>query len=211
MIAAKREFHRQAQEVRTPSKVLFSDMDADSDGFEDVTSVPLLSPFKPSVAASLPGLVGQEKKLAKHVHLAEDSLSVVTQNLIYQRGALKDQDKTLRGLETRLDCVQDHLGMTPNGMSFEFEPPTLNGRVALLADKFASWEGLGKPAEPQVLERQVQEWINKGWSAHKIHHWLRSWDSFTVECESFLGNMISAIRVQTTNIAMLMAQTEELA
>jgi hypothetical protein len=67
MIAAKREFHCQAQDVRTPSKVLFSDMDTESDGFEDVTSVPLLSPFKPSVDASSPGLVGREKKMAKYL------------------------------------------------------------------------------------------------------------------------------------------------
>jgi hypothetical protein len=55
MISAKREFHRQAQEVKTPSKVLFSDKEAQADGYEEVT-IPLLPPFKPSVDIGSPGM-----------------------------------------------------------------------------------------------------------------------------------------------------------
>jgi hypothetical protein len=96
MISAKREFHPQAQEVRTPSKVLFADMEAEAEaeGFED-GAFPLLSPFKPSVDLGSPNLLAKDKKLAKQVRMAEDSLSAVTHNLIHQQGALKDQDKIL--------------------------------------------------------------------------------------------------------------------
>jgi hypothetical protein len=43
MILAKREFHCQAQEVQTLVKVLFANMEAEADGFEDIPPVPLLS------------------------------------------------------------------------------------------------------------------------------------------------------------------------
>jgi hypothetical protein len=75
---------------------------------------------------SLSSFVGCDKKLAKHVRLVEDSLSVVTHNLIHQWGALKDKNKVLQGLEARLNCVQDHLGLTPIGLSSKFKAPTLN-------------------------------------------------------------------------------------
>jgi FtsZ-binding cell division protein ZapB len=206
MVATKREFHRQAQEVRTPAKVLFADKDSSGEEYEDVPSVPLLSPFKPSLDASTPGWVGRDKKMAKHVRLVEDSLSVATQNLIHQRGTLLDQDHILRGLEARLDCVQDHLGATPIGLSSEFEAPTLNGRVALLADKFSLFEGLRNPPEPQVTEFQVQKWVDKWLTTHDITTRLRGWDSFTSECETFLGSLVTTIQGQATEIAALAAQ-----
>jgi hypothetical protein len=59
MISAKREFHRQAQEVRTPSKVLFADMEAEAEGFAD-GSVPVLSPFKSSVDLGSPTLMTKD-------------------------------------------------------------------------------------------------------------------------------------------------------
>jgi hypothetical protein len=62
MIAAKKEFHCQAQEVCTPAKVLFSDMEAEADGFEDVPNMPLLLRFKPFVDITSPGLVGKQDK-----------------------------------------------------------------------------------------------------------------------------------------------------
>jgi hypothetical protein len=158
MISAKREFHWLAQEVRTPSKVLFVDIEAEAEaeGFED-GAVPLLSLFKPSVDLGSTNLLAKDKKLAKQVCMAEDSLSVVTHNLIHQRGALEDQDKILRSLEARVDLVQDHLGTTPFGLSSDFEAPTLNGRVALLAEKFATLHGPSSPPELQITEPQVVE------------------------------------------------------
>jgi hypothetical protein len=99
-------------------------MEAEADGFEDVPSIPLLSPFKPSIDVNSPGLAGKEKKMAKQVRLAEDSLSAATHNLIHQQGTLLAQDKILRGLKARLDNVQDHLGVTPVGLSSDYEAPT---------------------------------------------------------------------------------------
>jgi hypothetical protein len=85
-----------------------------------------------------------------YVQLAEASLSVVTQNLNYQWGALKDQDKILRGLEARLDHVQDHLGIISIELSLDFKAPTLNARVALLAETFSSLENPENPANAQM-------------------------------------------------------------
>jgi hypothetical protein len=62
MVATKREFHHQAQEVRT-----LADKDSWGEEYEDIPSVPLLFPFKPSLDASTPGWVGRDKKMAKHV------------------------------------------------------------------------------------------------------------------------------------------------
>jgi hypothetical protein len=204
MLTVKREFHRQAQEIRTPSKVLFADLGEDSDGFETIAPLPSLSPFKPSLDVTSPAPAGRDKELARHVRLAEDCLSSVTHNLIHQRGALEDQDKILRGLEVRLDCVQNHLGATPLGLSSEFEAPTLNGRVALLADRFVTLED--KPSASPILESQAVDWMNKWWGTHVIHQRLRGWETFTTECETFLSSMVSTIHIQAGDISALAAQ-----
>jgi hypothetical protein len=136
----------------------------------------------------------------------EDNLSVATQNLIHQQGTLSDQDHILRGLETRLDCVQDHLGATPIELSSEFEAPTLNGQVALLADKLSLFEGLKNSSEPQVMEIQVQKWVDKWLTTQDITTRLRGRDSFTLECETFLGSLVTTIQGQATEKATLAAQ-----
>jgi hypothetical protein len=59
-------------------------MEAEAEGFEEVPLVPLLSLFKLSLDTHLPGFTGWDKKLAKHVQLVEDSLSIVAHNLIHQ-------------------------------------------------------------------------------------------------------------------------------
>jgi hypothetical protein len=210
MITAKKEFHRQAQEVRTPAKVLFADMEAETDGFEEVPAIPLLSPFKPSIDVNSPGLAGKEKKMAKQVRLAEDSLSAATHNLIHQRGTLLAQDKILRGLEARLDHVQDHLEVTPVGLSSDFEAPTLNGRVALLAGKFSLLEIPDFPVAVQTTEVQVLETVNKWWATHELPRCLDAFDSFNSDCESFLGSMVSSIQRQSTDIAGLASQMAKL-
>jgi hypothetical protein len=204
MLSVKREFHRQAREVRTPSKVLFADSEEDSDGFEAVAPLPSLSPFKPSLDVTSPAPAGRDKELARHFRLAEESLSLVTHNLIHQRGTLQDQDKILRGLEVRLDSLQDHLGATPLGLSSEFEAPTLNGRVALLADRFVLLENT--PSVSPILEPQVLDWINNWWGAHEIHRHLRGWETFTTECAAFLSSMVTTIHVQAGDVAALAAQ-----
>jgi hypothetical protein len=80
-----------------PAKVLFHDRESDTDSYENIASVSVLSPFKPSLDVTLPGLAGHgDKLLAKHVQRVEDSLSAVTQNQIHQEGVLQDQDKILR-------------------------------------------------------------------------------------------------------------------
>jgi hypothetical protein len=72
MISVKREFHRQAKEMRTPSKVLFADSGADSDGFETVTPLPSLSPFEASLEVGPSAPAGRDQELARHVRLAEE-------------------------------------------------------------------------------------------------------------------------------------------
>ena len=68
MLSMKLQFHRQAQDVRTPARVLFEDRGSESGSFENVASVPDLSPFQPSLDVSLPGLTGRaDKVLVKSV------------------------------------------------------------------------------------------------------------------------------------------------
>jgi hypothetical protein len=106
MISPKCEFHRQAQEVRTPAKVLFFDKEGETDSYKNHPTVPELTPFKPTLDVSLPGFVGWDKKLAKHVQLVKDSLSLATQNLIHQKGALQDQDNLLSKNQKRKPSLQ---------------------------------------------------------------------------------------------------------
>jgi hypothetical protein len=138
-----------------------------------------------------------------HVRLVEDSLSAVTQNLIHQRGTQKDQDMILQRLEARLDHVQDHLGVTPVGLSSNFEAPTLNGRVALLAEKFSS---VNIPEAPQMSETQVLQTVNNWWASHETKDRMLGWDAFATDCEAFLGSMVSTIQSQTSDISSLARQ-----
>jgi hypothetical protein len=131
-------------------------------------------------------------------------LATATHSLIRQRGTLQDQDKILRGLEARLNCVQDHLGTTPLGLSSDIEAPTFNRRVALLADKSVTLNV--KPTVLSNLETQVLDWINCWWGAHAIQQRLRGWETFTPECEAFLSSMVGTIQAQAVEITDLASQ-----
>jgi hypothetical protein len=110
----------------------------------------------------------------------------------------------LRGSEARLDCVQDHLGTTPLGLSSEFEAPALNGRVALLADKFFTLDV--NSTVSSISESQVLDWINNWWGAHEIQQCLRGWETFTPECDAFLSSMVATIQAQAVEITDLASQ-----
>jgi hypothetical protein len=143
------------------------------------------------------------------VRLAEESLSVMTHNLIHQRDTLKEQDSFLRVLEVCLDLLQDHLGTTPFGLSSDFEAPTLNGRVALLADKFVPFDGSKTSTEPRVTEVEVLKWVNRWWSSFDLITRMREIESFLKDCESFLGNMVASIHAHTTDISTIATQVAE--
>jgi hypothetical protein len=102
--------------------------------------------------------------------------------------------------------VQDHSGTTPLGLSSDFEAPTLNGRVALLADKFATLHGPSSPPEPQIMEPQVVEWLNRWWTSQAVSDCTSGWAAFNKECESFLGSMVASIQTQAGEISTLASE-----
>jgi hypothetical protein len=92
------------------------------------------------------------------------------------------------------------------GLSAEFNAPTLNGRAALLAEKNVLLKGKPSARTPAVSESQVVIWVNQWWGNHKIQQYLAGWETYTMECEAFLGKIVSRITAQAVNIADLAVQ-----
>ena len=127
MLSAKKKFQREAQEVRTPARVLFLKSDDKPEDFVDVSPTVPLSPYKPGLSLlTLPKLPEGEKNLARHIKRVETGLESATHNLIQQGAIVSGYDKIMRGLESQLDTVQDQLGAVPLGLLAECEAPTLN-------------------------------------------------------------------------------------
>jgi hypothetical protein len=132
MVAAKTKFQRKAQEVRTPGRVLFSKSDDNSDELDDVSPPILLALYEPGLMMiDFPKIPEVEKNLARHIKRAETGLESATQNLIQQGAIMNGHYKIMIGLESRIDMVQDQLGANPQGLSTEFQAPTVNGRIQL--------------------------------------------------------------------------------
>jgi hypothetical protein len=193
MLTAKKKFQREAQEIRTPARVLFSNDEDKADEFVDVSVSPAISPYKPGL--SLLGSTkfsDSEKNLARHIKRVETGLEVATHNLIQQRAVLKDQDTIVRGLESRLDTVQDHLGATPLGLSDEFEAPTVNGRVAVLAERISTLHS----AQANLSEPQVLNWVNQWWGKSDMKLKIAKSDDFSNDCEAFLTSLVTSFKSQ---------------
>jgi hypothetical protein len=132
----------------------------------------------------------------------EIGLEVTTDNLIQNRSFIKDQDRILRGLESRLDTVQDQIGEIPLGLSTEFVAPTLNGRLAFIAEKVSSLSLV----RTQIAEPQVLSWVNDWWTKKPIESKVDSSKAFEAGCEIFLTNLVSSFTKQGVEIAKLTSQ-----
>jgi hypothetical protein len=163
MLSAKKRFQRQMTQTRTPTQNLFpGDGDPKEEDFVDVSGFATPSPFKPTSSSTLTlssKPTESEKGLARLIRQVESGLEATTNKLIQNRSIIKDQDRILRGLELRLDTVQDQVGEIPLGLSAEFTAPTLNGRVALIAETVS----LLKPTGTHNSETQVTGWVNSWW------------------------------------------------
>jgi hypothetical protein len=210
MLSAKKRFQRQMQDARTPARALFSDSEESKpEGFVDVPALTTPSPFKPSTAAlSIKTSSSEnEKNMARMLRRVETGLEAASLNLIQDRTIIKDQDKILRGLEARLDTVQDQVGETPLGLSSEFVAPTLNGRVAILAEKVSSL----KPATVNLSETQVLTWVNSWWNRSGNQVQIKKANNFSAGCEQFLTSLVSSFQKQSNEIIILGAKVTALA
>jgi hypothetical protein len=209
MLTAKKRFQRQAQDARTPARALFPEKDDKTEGFVEVPTLATPSPFKPSVSTmSISGKSTEiEKGLAHLIRRVETGLeSPATHNLIQNRTIIKDQDKSLRGLESRLDTVQDQVGETPLGLAWEFDAPTLNSRVDILAEKVSTL----KPAEI-LLETQVLSWVDAWWAKSALPAKIKAADDFLAECEIFLTSLVTSFQKQAGEVSSLATRVNVLA
>jgi hypothetical protein len=210
MLSAKKRFQRQMQDARTPARTLFSDSEeSKSEGFVDVPTLTTPSPFKPSTAALSikTSSTDNKKNMARMLRRVETGLESASLNLIQDRTIIKDQDKILRGLEARLDTVQDQVGETPLGLSAEFVAPTLNGRVAILAEKVSSL----KPSTVNLSETQVVTWVNSWWSRSGNQVQIKKANDFSTGCEQFLTSLVSSFQKQSNEVIILGAKINSLA
>jgi hypothetical protein len=208
MLSAKKKFQREAQEVRTPARVLFSKSEDKSEEFVNVSPTIALSAYKPGLSMlTLQKFSETEKNLARHIKRVETGLESATHNLIQHRTVMTDQDKIMRGIESRLDTVQDQLGATPLGLTSEFEAPTLNGRVSVLAERISS---LNVAAAANVSEPQVVSWVNQWWTKSDMRSQISKADDFAIECEAFLTTLVSTIKVQTGQVSSLLVKVNDL-
>jgi hypothetical protein len=210
MLSAKKRFQRQMMQARTPARNLFPGEPKEEE-FVDVTGFDTPSPFKPSASTlTLPTkATDSEKGLARLIRRVETGLEATTNNLIQNRSIIKDQDKILRGLESRLDTVQDQVGQIPLGLSAEFVAPTLNGQVALIAEKVITAlkpSGTGTP----VSQAQVTTWVNAWWSKMPTQAQVDDAQVFCKDCEKFLTSLVISFQKQSADVAALAAKVQTL-
>jgi hypothetical protein len=163
---------------------------------------------------------GTEKMLARYVKRIETGLESATKNLIHQASIMTTNDKVIIGLESRLNMVQDQLGDIPKGQSVEFEAPTLNGRFAVLADRFQSlraadfstFEVAFLPKRHESLrvveiisETQVIAWVNDWWTNSDMETKIAKADLFADECGFFLPSLVSNVMAQGKKVQKLTA------
>jgi hypothetical protein len=205
MLSAKKKFQRQMLEARTPAQTLFPEADDfKPEDFIEVTELSTPSPFKPSapaVSRSVKSTEG-EKSLARMIQRVETGLESATHNLIQNRTIIKDQDKILRGLESRLDTVQDQLRETPLGLSADYVAPTLNGRVAILSEKVTTL----KASAPAISQPQVVKWVEEWWASSSSPMKIAAADDFPRGCETFLTTLVGSIQKQSGEMSKLVAR-----
>jgi hypothetical protein len=202
MLSAKKRFQRQMKQARTPARNLFpEESDTKEEDFIEVAGFATPSPFKPSlVNLTLSSKASEsEKSLARLIRRVETGLEATTNNLIQNRSIIKDQDKILRGLESRLDTVQDQVGEIPLGLSTEFVAPTLNGRVALIAEKVSFL----KPNGSQTSETQVLTWVRSWWKKEPAQDNIAAVQVFSKDCENFLASLVSSFQKQASEVSSL--------
>lgn len=210
MLSAKKRFQRRAQDARTPARTLFpgsGDLSPKPDGYVEVPLLSAPSPFKPT--ATTMTLTGKpadvEKNLTRLIRRLEIGLETTTNNLIENRVVIKDQDKVLRGVESRLDTIQDQVGESSLGFSWEFDAPTLNGRVAMLAEKLSAH----KPAV-NISETQVLSWVESWWTKSALPAKLKTAEEFSNDCESFLTSLVTSFQQQAGEVASLAVKVNSL-
>jgi hypothetical protein len=207
MLSAKKKFQREAQEVRTPARVLFSKEEDEMEEFVNVTEAVAISPYKPSLS-----LLGStkfsdgEKHLARHIKRVESGLESATHNLILHRTVMDGHDSIMRGLESRLDTVQDQMGANPLGLSAEFEAPTLNGRVAVLAERISSFT----PSSLNVSEPKVLALVKQWWEKSEMKNQISHADEFSNACEVFLTELVTKVNDQVDKVTTLQTQVTHL-
>ena len=193
MLSAKKRFQRQMKQARTPARNLFpAGSEPKEEGFVEVASFTTPSPFKPSLAPfTLPSKASDiEKNFVRVLKRLETGLETTSHNLIQNRTILKDQDKVLRGLESRLDTVEDQLGDIPLGLSSEFVAPTLNGRVAIIAEKVSNMI----PAVTPISETQVLSWVNLWWTSTATQVKVDAAEVFSQDCQAFLSSLVTSFQ-----------------
>jgi hypothetical protein len=211
MLSAKKRFQRQMKEARTPARNLFPDGGAGSkdEEFVEVPGLATPSPYKPSLATTTVSskLSENERNFTRVLRRLESGLETTTDNLIKNRTILKDQDKILRGLESRLDTVQDQVGEIPLGLSTEFVAPTLNGRMAIIAEKVSAM----RPAGEIISETHVVTWVNSWWSKKASQAKIDKAELFATDCEAFLTSLVTSFQKQSDEITLLSTKVRSLA
>jgi hypothetical protein len=139
------------------------------------------------------------------VKRVETGLEAMTHNLIQNHSVIKDQDRVLRGIESRLDTVQDQVGETPLGLSVQFVAPTLNGRVAILAEEVSS---LQKPGN--LLETQVITWVNSWWKSSPSPRKIEASGKFSQDCEMFLTSLVTSFQKNASEVSALASKVKTL-
>jgi hypothetical protein len=210
MLSAKKRFQQQMKQAQTtPARNLFpGDGEPKEEDFVDVVGVATPSPFKPSSSTLTLSTKAteSEKGLAFLIKRFESGLETTTHNLIQNCSIIKDQDRVLRGLELRLDTVQDQVGESPLGLSMEFAAPTLNARVALIAETVSSL----KPTGAHISETQVTGWVNSWWSKMPIQAQVVDSQAFCKDCEKFLSSLVLSFQKQSGDIAALASRVQAL-
>jgi hypothetical protein len=85
------------------------------------------------------------------------------------------------------------------GLSSEFVTPTLNGGVAILAEKVA----FEKPEAVNLSESQVLTWVDSWWNRSDKQGKINTAGDFSDGCDNFLTSLVASFQQQANEVAIL--------
>jgi hypothetical protein len=85
------------------------------------------------------------------------------------------------------------------GLSDEFEAPTVNGQVAVLAEQISSLSSM----QVNLSKPQVLSWVNQWWVKSDMQLKITKADDFLNDCEAFFTSLVTSFKTRAGEVTIL--------